>query len=318
MLTPRSDNRPAWYILGAGAIGCLYAANCAADTPVRLILSKQRKAELEQTGTSIEIQHVDGSKSHIAAAQLSTPDTNTAIERLILSTKAHQSLSALSDIAHRLAPQVTIILLQNGMGVAEEIHKRHPNARLVLASTTHGAWRRDRNTVVHAGCGETLFDARCAEQLKTTIMSELSHPNFVWQAVDDMPSRLWQKLAINCAINPLTAILRCRNGELVNHDVSEQQASACSEVHAVAKASGIPLPDSNVLLGRVSQVMDSTAKNRSSMLQDVLAGRDTEIDFLNGYVARLGSKLGIECPTNQSLWRQIKALQPENNHRDDQ
>mgnify|MGYP003151919893 CR=1 FL=1 len=103
MLTPRSDNRPAWYILGAGAIGCLYAANCAADTPVRLILSKQRKAELEQTGTSIEIQHVDGSKSHIAAAQLSTPDTNTAIERLILSTKAHQSLSALSDIAHRLA-----------------------------------------------------------------------------------------------------------------------------------------------------------------------------------------------------------------------
>lgn len=297
--------------MGAGAIGCLYAANCPADTPVQLILSDERIAELGHSGQSIEVQHIDGHISRIEPEQLDSATTETSIKRLILSTKAHQSLSALSAIAHRLSPQATVILLQNGMGVAEEIAKHYPDTRLVLATTTHGAWRRDRNYVVHAGQGETLFDAHCGDQLKNTIQAELSHTGFIWQAVNDMPSRLWQKLAINCAINPLTAILRCRNGELADHNVSQQQLSICSEIAALAKASGIELPDAQSLHARVRSVMQSTANNRSSMLQDLLAGRDTEIDYLNGYVARLGNQLEIDCPANKNLWRQIKDLQAE-------
>lgn len=315
MLTPRSDNRPAWHILGAGAIGCLYAANCPADTPVQLILSDERIVELTQNGQSIEVQHIDGHISRIEPEQLDSATTETPINRLILSTKAHQSLSALSTIAHRLSPQATIILLQNGMGVADEIAKHYPDAKLVLATTTHGAWRRDRNHIVHAGLGETLFDAHCGDQKRNTIQSELSHPGFIWQAVNDMPSRLWQKLAINCAINPLTALLRCRNGELADHDVSQQQLSVCAEIVALAKATGIEIPDAHPLLAKVSAVMQNTANNRSSMLQDVLAGRDTEIDYLNGYVVTLGNKLGIQCPANERLWQQIKDLQAEHTSR---
>ncbi len=308
MLPPYSDNRPAWHILGAGAIGCLYAAHCASNQPVRLILSAERKHALAQAGEQLEVTGIDGQRRNIPERCLETNDDDTTIHRLILCTKAHQSRQALSDIGHRLHPQAIIILLQNGLGVSEEIQSLWPQVQLISASTTHGAWRRTRNHIVHAGLGETLFDSRCGEAIQSDIQAQLSHPDCIWQAVDDMPARLWQKLAINCAINPFTALLQCRNGELIQHDLEAQQTAVCAEVHAVANASGIALPNTEQLMHKVQQVMQATANNRSSMLQDVLAGRATEIDYLNGFVQRRGEELGIDCPHNRQLWQQVSAL----------
>lgn len=309
MLPPRSDNRPDWHILGAGAIGCLYAAHCASGTSLRLLLSQERRRSLVRAGENLKVTGIDGQLHIIPDSWIEASEDEGTIRRLILCTKAHQSRQALADISQRLAPNASVVMLQNGLGIIEEIQAQWPQLELICASTTHGAWRRERNHIVHAGEGETFFDAHCSEVLQRDIRNQLSNEHFQWQAVDDMPTRLWQKLAINCAINALTALLQCRNGELMKHSIGQQQAAICQEVHAVACATGIALPSPDKLMARVEEVMRATADNRSSMLQDISAGRDTEIDYLNGFVAMRGEALGIDCPQNRQLWQQLKSLQ---------
>jgi 2-dehydropantoate 2-reductase len=130
--------------------------------------------------------------------------------------------------------------------------------------------------------------------------------------ISNLQSLTWGKLAINCAINPLTALLRVPNGELLNRpEALSLMDSAANEVAAVAGAKGIKLPFANVAQ-RAREVAYATASNRSSMFQDILRGAPTEVDAINGAVVREGHSLNVPTPTNEKLWRSVKTL--ENHH----
>ncbi|MCB9487896.1 MAG: hypothetical protein H6684_04100 [Deltaproteobacteria bacterium] len=124
------------------------------------------------------------------------------------------------------------------------------------------------------------------------------------------PARLlWEKLVINAAINPVTAMLRVRNGEIAtNPDARTLALAAASEAVDVARALGVAL-DKGAMLARVIQVAEATAANRSSMLADVEAGRRTEIDAINGAVVREAARLGIEVSANVDLLRRIREME---------
>ncbi len=124
---------------------------------------------------------------------------------------------------------------------------------------------------------------------------------------DDIEAVLWEKLLVNVGINPLTALLRVPNGALPElPEAWDLAVAAASEALAVARAAGINLtvdPEA-----RLRQVCVATAANRSSMLQDVLAGRPTEIEALNGQVSARGQALGVPTPVNELLTKLLRAL----------
>jgi len=124
---------------------------------------------------------------------------------------------------------------------------------------------------------------------------------------DDIETALWQKLAVNCAINPLTALNNIPNGGLLAAHYVETITAVCEEVCAVARVCKIEL-EVNTITEQVFNVIERTAENFSSMHQDVINKRTTEIEGINGYIVNQAKKKGIDVPTNTLLYKAIKAL----------
>ena len=126
----------------------------------------------------------------------------------------------------------------------------------------------------------------------------------------DINRTVWRKLAINCAINPLSALLGCQNGQLLSRpDSRKTLVDAAREVGAVAEAKGIDLETDPAELAVA--VAEITAHNRSSMLQDIDRGARTEIDALNGAVVREALPFNVPVPVNESLWLRLRELEQE-------
>ena len=125
---------------------------------------------------------------------------------------------------------------------------------------------------------------------------------------NDVSSIIWNKLLLNVAINPLAAICGVLNGELRFEPLLSQSESVMLEAAKIARMMGITISDDQELIQNLHSVLDSTAENECSMLADVKAGRETEIDFLCGQVVLRGEKLGIPTPLNSMLLSQIKSL----------
>ena len=310
-LSNTTDSR--WFILGAGSIGCLYAAYLSrAGIDTTLLLRDESTLQQFQQAQGLTLEHAAQSERIPVQAQIMTCADQPPIERLLICTKAHQTRDAIIAIMPRLSAAPTVVLLQNGMGVREQIQPLLPRANILQALSTEGVWRRERFTVVHAGRGETVVGGNGNhDDIAKQIGSELKPSGLSLRAVDNITTRQWQKLAINCVINPLTAMHRCRNGELLQlPTITAQVCAICDEIAAVAHSQQIDIT-SSVLQRDVFAVMHSTAANRSSMLQDIERGRRTEIDFLNGYVVQQAALQNIGAPINAELHQAIKTLEAQ-------
>jgi 2-dehydropantoate 2-reductase len=288
-----------WHILGAGAIGSLFAtALVRAGVDCSLLLRQPLQDRRE-------LQVEEGGSVTVTALPCSAVTTGDSITRLLVTTKAHQALDALQDVQHRLDPGATVLLLMNGMGLAEEICRHFPGAQVYCGTTTEGAYRRSPCHIVHAGRGVTLLgspDGRAAPDWFAAW--EGSDLDCRWTG--DIRAALWHKLAINCAINPLTAMYRCRNGKLITDpDLRRQVHGLCDEIVDVSRALGFTATASN-LHATVEQVAAATAENRSSMLQDTAAGRPTEIDHITGYLVSQAATVGMAVPRNRAVLEAVK------------
>lgn len=314
---PQVCGEPAWHILGGGSLGCLLASYLQlAGAAPRLLLRDRSSLDVAQAA-GVSLQR-DGAVERINGLALVCPDQlEDAVERLFVCTKAHQTITALDAMSAHLHKQPLVVLMQNGMGVREALLDQWPQATVLHAITTEGAFQTRRFQVVHAGRGDTLIgsvatgDRRDEEtEIANAIARMLGHAGLAARAVDDCETRLWQKLAVNSVINPLTALYRCRNGELfAQPDAPARVAQLCREMAAVACASGMEMTAAD-LSERVATVARATAANRSSMLQDVDAGRLTEIDFINGFVVRKAHDLGIAVPAHEAVLGAVKQLTP--------
>ncbi len=229
------------------------------------------------------------------------------IERLLVCTKANDASAAVAEVSHRLGPGDLILLLSNGMGAGEEIAEQCPDPALALGTTTEGAYRNGTFSIHHAGRGLTRLGAPGQARAPDwfDLWGDLAL-DCRWEP--DIQHALWRKLAINCAINPLTAIHGCRNGSLNREPLTAEVSRLCAEIAAVlvARAMSDLAQD---LHDEVRGVIGATAGNRSSMLQDIEAGRPTEIEYITGFLVSQAERMNVPVPANRSLLNAVRQLE---------
>lgn len=308
-MTTTRPNTSHWHILGAGAIGCLWACHLSINrVPVHLVLRNQQR--LDNFCNQIRLSGQTDNATLTLTVQ-SSCDTDP-IHHLLVTTKSYDTAAAIKSIQHRLTPSSIIVLLQNGMGQQRQTSELLPDAAIYGATTTEGAFQQPPDQLIHAGCGESWIGPMNdrAYRRGSSALSELLKLKLKTGYDVDIEQRLWQKLAINAAINGLTAQHQCQNGELVRINAyHDEMTQLCHEVEAVAQALKQPLFE-RPLIEKAGEVAIATAKNYSSMLQDVRHHRRTEIDYINGYIVQKARQLGIDTPLNQALIRTIKNLHP--------
>ena len=221
----------------------------------------------------------------------------------LIFVKAWQLELLLSQLIDEGLPKrAQLIVSHNGMGAAEELIQHHPDWQVYDLVTTHGAWRQDRYHSILAGLGQSWLGARqpAAKPQWFTVLAD-AFPPLTW--TDDITLRRWHKLAINCAINPLATLAQSSNGILRSEAARTQIRAVCAEI-----ANLNPALDTNELEAQVHEVIRASAGNRCSMLQDVTAGRRTEIDYLNGFICRKGEEKQVSTRINCELAERIRAL----------
>ncbi|KGB00936.1 2-dehydropantoate 2-reductase [Enterobacteriaceae bacterium ATCC 29904] len=234
------------------------------------------------------------------------PDFLAQSDMLLVTLKAWQVSDAVKALAATLPASSPVLLLHNGMGTIDELKSIHQP--LLMATTTHAA-RRDGNIIVHVAGGVTHIGPARAQDgdysyLADTLQDVL--PDVAWH--NHIRPQLWRKLAVNCVINPLTALWNCPNGELKNHQ--QLVATLCAEVASVVERECLHT-SADDLRYYVDQVIESTAENISSMLQDVRAQRHTEIDYITGYLLKRARAHGISVPENARLYDMVKRKESE-------
>lgn len=295
-------------ILGAGSLGQLWAGYLPTGK-VAFVPPRSSTAVPGANSLSYRLQRFDGSTRSVTVPWLTSPAEHASL--LLVTTKAGDTLGALESRLPDVPLDMPIVLFQNGMGSQQAVAERWPHRPILVASTTEGANRPEPGQTIHAGKGETWVGALSdsARPLLTPVVQALATSGLTVHPEPNIHQRLWDKLVINAGINAFTAILNCRNGSILKHPFYlEHIGDLCTEIAAVLTAEGCQPLAPATLRERIEAVAQSTAKNTSSMLSDRQQGRTTEIDFINGYIARRGQALGIEVPVNQMLTEQVHRL----------
>lgn len=286
-------------IVGPGAIGSLWATHLhQAGHQVALWGT--------QNVTHWSLQCDEQPKLSFAYNQ---PDTLRSADLLLITVKAWQVASALPALLEQIADETILLFMHNGMGALDALSDHLTPYPVLLSTTTHGALKPAPDKVLHTGQGQTQIGPFNAQGERCGFVCDvLQHalPQVSWN--QHIEHALWQKLAINCAINPLTALEQISNGELAEPRYRARLDAIIAEVAAVMRAEHISV-DERALRATIDQVIAATARNRSSMHQDVVHQRQTEIDFINGYVVRKAQQHGLAVPVNQQLYQHIQSLQ---------
>ena len=300
-----------WHILGAGALGCLWGGYLdKAGRQVELLLRDETVLDQFRKVKAITLTS-NNHKEQLPVRASIVDQGDAGIAQLLITTKAHQTMTALHAVAPRLAPRCRLLLLQNGMGVAEQIAAVYPDYPLFCGVTTDGAYCPELFSVVHAGKGNTFIGGYQNRYHPQSVIDQLPAGLLDIQPCDDIETRQWRKLAINCAVNGLTVIFHCRNGELLNIAAARARlVRLCEEIARLGAVLGFT-EWAETLYANTEAVIRMTAANYSSMYQDIDNQRITEIDYINGYLIKEALRHGIACPENEALYREIKQKELE-------
>lgn len=290
-------------ILGPGSLGLLWAARLAsAGHSVRLLVrTHEALARWQAMSNKLIFEH-DNIREELEIETCLDPG-NEPLHCLVVATKAYAVPSALQPLMHLLGPDSTLVMLQNGIGSQQYARQLCKDSRVLCASVTDGAWLRAPGHVVWAGKGLTRIGDEAGAPCPAWLAA-LAPATLDWMWEPDIAQVLWQKLAINCAINPFTVLHDCRNGEVPARAGTELD-SLIRELQALLHSQGYA-PQAAELARVVADVIHRTAMNSSSMRQDVHAGRRTEIDYILGHACRTAVREGIGAPVMTGLYARLK------------
>lgn len=288
-------------IIGDGAIGSLFTA-FASENGVGVYRGlREGKSGVKRVAS------FDGEALSVNATDIRKSSQPPSCDLVVLPVKVYQLASALKEWK-TIIGKTPVLLLQNGMGGEEIARNILPGQRIYQATTSHGALKIDADKVRHTGRGQTL-----AGRSATTIADKDSD-NLIRQIVEtafppvqwceDINLALWQKLSVNLAINPLTAIHDIPNGDILQPRFEETLNRLSEETSQVMQACGIH-EDSATILNRIKAIAKATASNYSSMHQDVAHQRQTEIDAITGYLIVQAEMHNIAVPAHRQLYQQI-------------
>lgn len=291
-------------ILGTGALANYFGFQLAeAGVDLSLLGTWQDGVEaLNQHG----IRLINGELEKSCRVQAySNPDQVPPARFALVLVKSWQTERAAEQLRKVLAPDGLALTLQNGLGNRETLSRLLGEERTAQGVTTTGATLLGPGTVRPGGAGEITLGTHPRVQ---PLIELLRTAGLEVHSSEDLPALIWQKLVINCAINPLTALLQVPNGKLLESRAAlAVMTAAAEETRQVALAEGV-VPQGDDLHEAVRRVARKTAENRSSMLQDVRRGAPTEIDAICGEVVRRGARHGVLTPVNQLFVHLIKAL----------
>ncbi|MCX8172293.1 MAG: 2-dehydropantoate 2-reductase, partial [Archaeoglobaceae archaeon] len=196
-----------------------------------------------------------------------------------------------------------VCTIQNGIGVERILEKYFKN--VVRGVTSYGANLLDFGHVMYAGEGCIFLPN---DDLGREVEKKLRGARINLELVDNMDFRIWAKAVINSVINPITAICRVRNGRIVENEYLWKLATEIAEEgRELMKKLGYEFD----AISEVKKVALATAKNRSSMLQDIERGERTEIDYINGVIIEKCREIGLKCSANEFIYQLVKGVENE-------
>lgn len=286
-------------ILGPGAVGSLWATKFQfAGHNVSLW---GRTSDSKQQLQLDDAPAINFANQHLPSVQ--------AADLIVVTVKAWQVEGAIEPLLPYISEDTIVMLLHNGMGTAPLLEAKLPDNPLIVATTTHGAYKPSKEQVLHTGQGNTQLGGFNDKGAQCGFLAEVMNhalPEVNWNP--NINAALWTKLAINCAINPLTAIHQCKNGELAAPEFDTKLANITHELVEVMNKEEVEV-DFDSLHATIMQVVNATAANYSSMRQDVFHQRRTEIDFITGYLLQAAEKYHISTPENAKLYQRIKQIE---------
>lgn len=307
------------HIVGGGAIGLLHAGRLAQAGQRVTVWTRTEEQADRLRAEGIRLESLDGRACDIAVQsgclenlQAGQRERSESPAWIILTVKqSHIDELLLRQLQLLSEGHAAVLCLQNGIGHMERLSEVLTGTALYAGVTSVGARRLDARSVRHTGDGPLWFGAfdpeKKDENLQNLLLKMLQSAGFGAQLSNEMKDRIYQKLLINAVINPLTAIYDTTNGDLPRHPSRLKLMQALlAESLSILSADGMKLEGDGWQL--VMQVCQATAANVSSMLSDVRAGRQTEIDWINGGISALARRRGMPSPLNDAVTALVKQL----------
>lgn len=310
------------HVIGMGSIGALVAHTIRSQgVPVTLVV---RSGSLSRQGFDWTLnvlstfggqsKHDVSSGYHFQSSPVAETGSAGSIRTLVVCTKAYDSASAVLGVSSLLDNDTNIVTLNNGLGVEDEVRQiLRSRSSSVLPKIypgllSHGAYKTEANTIVHAGLGPFWVlspkNTQIDESMQT-LMSALRPLGAEMLCSSLFRQRQLEKLLINAVINPITAITGEKNGSVDRHGILIE--AILSESLEVLRQAFPAVPmDRRSIRMAVDGVVRKTKDNRSSMLQDVSAGRRTEVDYINGAIIRMAKDLHLRVDVNKALVSTLK------------
>jgi 2-dehydropantoate 2-reductase len=294
-------------IVGTGAMGSLFAARLAWAGHNVTMLGTWKEGLEAIRSDGVHFMDANGEEQRLAVNVTGDPHTCTGARYALVLVKAWQTERVARQLADCLAVDGLAVTLQNGLGNREALIQRLGPERVALGVTTTGATLLKAGHVKAGGEGPISIERHPA---LGPLMEALQSARFNVQIVDEARSLIWGKLVISSAINPLTALLRVPNGELLERPPArEMMRQLALETAQVARAEKIELSYTDPVAA-AEEVARRTATNHSSMLQDVERGAPTEIDAICGAVVQIAQRHNVSTPANSACWQLVRALHP--------
>ncbi|MDR1043773.1 MAG: 2-dehydropantoate 2-reductase [Candidatus Adiutrix sp.] len=300
-------------ILGSGAMGCIYGGFLAesGENQVTLVdIWKEHMDAINQNG--LVIMTPDGRERVVKNLKgvYSAAEAGPT-ELIIVFVKATHTEEAMRQATNLADPETMVLTLQNGLGNVEKLCNVVPRKQVIAGTTAFGASIKGPGRIHQGGAGDTVIgelDGALTGRIEK-IKGVLDRANLSGKVADNVLGLIWSKLSVNVGINAIASLCNIRNGQILDYPESAAlQEAAVKECVAVAQAKGIRFPDADPL-AHVREVTLKTGQNTCSMLQDVLAKRQTEIAVINGAVVAAGQETGLATPVNWVLTNLIKTIQ---------
>ena len=298
-------------ILGAGAIGSVYGAKLSRHHDVTLVGGAAHVAAIERDG--LQMQGLLSETLHLpAVTRLASIEPGTLI---LLTTKVNNNVAAVEPIVPLLPDGVTIVCVQNGLYSENLVKALVKDRALVLRAITQVGGVLVRPGVVdNTVAGYTLLEDHPHSPAIAAVLTEAGLDGRI---IPDIKKEMWRKAIFNCVINPTTSLLACEVGGIVDPRLNSLKRQIIDECLAVARADGVTFEDLSAdaqgakaedFVALIDRVF-AGARTIASMRQDLMKGRKTEIDHMNGAVAALGDKFGLACPVNAAMTTMIRYLE---------
>ena len=299
-------------VVGAGAMGAFYGAKLsqAGEDVILLDIAQDHIDAINRDG--LELTAPDGDVHHRSLIARNAADggfRRADLVILFVDTNALQSaLPTISDLLHE---DGCVLTLQNGVGNVEALSAALGADRVIAGTSMNSCELLGPGRVRHVIHGATVLGEVGGTEISDRVQrigNALAPNDDKIEMVADIAPHIWSKLAINCAVNPICALTGLLPGQLQMVDeVKDLQAAVAAEIETLAGALGVTLPE-NDLIGSI-WAKSRGGMNKPSMVQHLERGRKTEIDALNGAVARMGGESGVETPVNCTITALIKGLE---------